>query len=147
MLGGDDDVLRLDDIEAMGERSAAKIGVDQRDDGTHFGDAEPDRHVFGPVRHDEAHGFALAEVLRERPARIAVGALIERAIGQALVRREQSRGIAACFGQLLDHARENALRVAGDRRGGFQRAHPVAQRAVLAADPRPCLSRFDEGHA
>ena len=51
-LGGDDDMLGLNDIEAMGERCAAKIGVDQRNDGARFGDAEPDRHIFGPVRHD-----------------------------------------------------------------------------------------------
>src|SRR6202035_6083902 len=52
-LGSDNDVLRLDDIEAMGEGSAAQIGVDQRNDAAHFADAEPDRQVFGPVRHDE----------------------------------------------------------------------------------------------
>jgi hypothetical protein len=128
-------------------RQWAKIGVDQRNDGTHFGDTEPDRQIFGPVRHDEAHRLALAEVLLERPARITVYAGVERAIGQALVRREQSRGVAACLGQLLDHARQNALRVAGDRRGGFERAHPVAQRGVIAAASRPCLFRLDEGHA
>src|SRR5580700_4151589 len=67
--------------------SAAEVGVDQRNDGAHFGNAKPDRQVFGPVRHDEAHRLALAEVLLERPARISVGALVERAIGQTLVRR------------------------------------------------------------
>ena len=96
-LGGDDDVLRRDDIDAMGEGSAAKIGVDQRNDAAHLGDAEPDRQVFGPVRHDEAHRLALAELLRQRPARITVGAVGERAIGQALARREQRWGVAAVF--------------------------------------------------
>ena len=99
---------------------------------------------FGMI---EADGLAFAQALRQRPARITIGAFVERAIGQRLVRREQRRGVAARLGQLLDHARKNALRVAGDRRGGFQRAHPVAQRAVLAAGPRPRLFRLDEGHA
>ena len=30
-FGGDDDVLRRDDVDAMGERRADQVGVDQRD--------------------------------------------------------------------------------------------------------------------
>ncbi len=74
-FAGDDDVLRRDDVDAMGERVPAELRVEQRNDAADAGDAEPDRQVFGPVRHHQADGLALGELLRERPAGVAVGAL------------------------------------------------------------------------
>ena len=62
---------------------AGQVGVDQRRDAADAGDAEPDRHVFRPVRHQQADRLALGEILRQRPARVAVGALGERAIAEA----------------------------------------------------------------
>ena len=55
-------------------------------------DAEPDRHIFRPVRHHQADGLAFGEILIERPARVAVGALGKRAIGQ----RARAAEISAC---------------------------------------------------
>ncbi len=61
---------------------AAQLRIDQRHDAADRGDAEPDRQIFRPVRHHQANRLALGEVLVERPARVAVAALDERAIGE-----------------------------------------------------------------
>ena len=67
-LGCDDDVLRRDDVDAMGERGADQVGVDQRRDAAGAGDADPGRHVFRPVRHQQAHRLALGEILAAAPS-------------------------------------------------------------------------------
>ena len=103
----DDEVLGRDDIDAMGERVTAQIGVEQRDDAADGGDTEPDRHVFGPIWHQEPDRFALGEILRERPARIAIGA----------------------FGKLRDRSGVRGLRVAPGRRRATRpapRSRPAA---------------------
>ena len=64
----DDDVLGRDDIDAMGERRPAQIGVEQRDDAADAGDAEPDRQVFGPVWHQQPDRVAFGEILRRAPS-------------------------------------------------------------------------------
>ena len=72
-FGGDDDVCRRDDVDAMGERDAAQLGVDQRNDDADAGEAEPDRQIFGPVRHHQADDLALGELLlsAQRAKRLA----------------------------------------------------------------------------
>ena len=58
----DNDMLRRDDIDAMGKRRTAKLRVDQRNDDANTGQSKPYRHIFGPVRHHEADGFARGHV-------------------------------------------------------------------------------------
>src|SRR5204863_3992627 len=71
-------------------------------------------------------GVALAQMLCQRPARIAVGARRELAIGEALVIREERRRVAVLIGKLEDHLRKDAGGVLGD--GGCQLES--AQRAL-----------------
>ena len=71
-LGRHDHVLGLDHVDAMGECGAREVGVDERDHAARAGEPEPDRHELRPVRHHQAHGVALGEPVRERPARVAV---------------------------------------------------------------------------
>ena len=56
----DNDMFRRDDIDAMGERRTAKLGVDQRNDDAHARQSQPYRHIFRPVRHHEAEVSPLA---------------------------------------------------------------------------------------
>ena len=106
----------------------------QRDDAADAGDAEPDRHVFGPVRHHQADDVALGEILRRAPSARS-GWRARRAPDRSgFSRAESSAGASPrAAAQLLDHVEQQALRIAADRRGRFERAHPVAQRAVFAA--------------
>ena len=67
-LGCDHDVLGLDDVDAMGERGADQVGVDQRGDAARAGDADPGCHVFRTVRHQQAYRLALGEALRRGPS-------------------------------------------------------------------------------
>ena len=102
-LRGHDDVRGRDNIDAMRERGAGQIGIEQRNDTADAGDAKPDCHVFRPVRHEQTDGVALGETLVEGPAGISVRALRERAIGQALAVGEEGRRLAEFFSELVDH--------------------------------------------
>ena len=86
-LGRHDDVLRRHDVDAMRERLPDQVGVEQRGDAADAGDAEPDRHEFRPVRHQQADGVALCDSFAERPARIAVRALEQLPVAEGLARR------------------------------------------------------------
>ena len=113
-----------DDIDAMGERRTGQIGIEQGNHTADPGDAQPDGHVFGPVRHQQADAIAFAETLVERPSGISVRPLGERTIGQALAVGEQGRRVAELRGEFLDHRGKNAIGMAGDGRRQLERAHP-----------------------
>ena len=135
-LRGHDDVLRRDDIDAMGERGAGQIGIEQRDDPADAGDAKPDRHVVRPVRHEQTDRVALGETLSERPAGVSVRPFRECLIGQALPIGEQGRCVAESVGEFLDHDRKNPMRVTGDRRRQLERARPCLESRTMVAPTR-----------
>ena len=141
-------MFRRDDVDAMGERMTAQLGIDQRSDDARAGEAEPYRQIFGPVRHHQADRFVLGQPLIERPTRETVGACDERPIGQALAaaRRYQRRRIALRLGEFRDHVVEQALWTGGDRRRAFKRTDQVAQRAVVRSHRRPRRFRFGRLH-
>ena len=89
----------------------------------------------------------LREILRQRPARVAIGALDERAVGQRLARRDQGWRSAAGRCNFLDDIEKDAPRIAGDRRRRLERADPILQRAVLAAGARRWLISLVQSHA
>jgi hypothetical protein len=126
-LACDHDVLRLDDIDAMGERWSNQIEVDQGGDAARTGDAEPSCNVFRPVRHQEADRLALLQALLPRPTRIAVGALCKRAIAEALALGDQRRRVAEFLRKLGDDQREHPCRMFRDRCRHLQRAQRALQ--------------------
>src|SRR5579862_1445812 len=81
----DNKVLRCDNINAMGERLPAKICIEERYDTPHRCNAKPNCHVFGPVWHQQRNRFTLCDILRERPASIAVRTVGKLTITQALL--------------------------------------------------------------
>ncbi len=68
-----DDLFRRDNVDAMGERGPAELGVQQRHGAADGSDAEPDRHVIRAVLHQQRDSVALGDALVERPARVTVG--------------------------------------------------------------------------
>ena len=125
-LRRDDDVLRVDHVDAMGERGAGEIGVEQRHHAADCGDADPDGEIFRPVRHQERDDFALGEAVVERPARITIGALGEPGIAEPLAVAHEGRLVEVLLGQFLDQQGKDAGRILCDRRRVLERA----QRAV-----------------
>ena len=125
-FGRDDDVLWAHHVDAIGERRPGEVRVDERDHAADARDPDPGGQEFRPPRHHQTDGVALAQMLCQRPARIAVGARRELAIGEALVIREERRRVAVLIGKLEDHLRKDAGGVLGD--GGCQLES--AQRAL-----------------
>ena len=110
-LGGDDDVLGGDDVDAVREREPAQIGVQQRHHAADPGHAEPQRQEFRPVRHHQADGVALGDALRQRPSRIAVRPGRQLAIGEPFAVGEQRRRVVVLRRKLVDHHRKDAVRI------------------------------------
>ena len=77
-------MFRRNGIDAMGERWADQIGIQQGNNTANTGDTKPYGDVFGPIGHQQADNFAFAEPLIERPARILIDPPRELPIGQAL---------------------------------------------------------------
>ena len=119
----------------MGERGARHIGVDQRGDEAGAREAQPGRQIFRPVGHEQADDVALAEALRARPAGIAIGASVPRAIGKGLALAEQRDAIAILGRQFISEIAIGAGRVLADRRGAGERPPEAAQISEFAFDP------------
>jgi hypothetical protein len=92
-----DDVPRFDGVDAMSEGRAHEMSVEERDDPSGAADADPDRHVFRPVRHHQADGVASADPVHPGPAGIAVGAFEQGAEGQGLGIGNERRRVREAF--------------------------------------------------
>jgi hypothetical protein len=77
--------------DAVRERGAGQIGIEERNDAANLSNAQPDGEVFWPVPHHQANDFTFGETLVERPSRVLVGALGQLTVGQALAFGEQGR--------------------------------------------------------
>jgi hypothetical protein len=127
-IARDDDVPRRDGVDAMGERGSHEMSVEQRDDAAGATDPAPDRHVFGPVGHQQADRVALADSVHPGPAGVAIGAIQQRAKAQRPGIGHQRRRVAEPPRQFLDDDREGARGIVGDRRSQLQRAQPCLRR-------------------
>ena len=124
-----------DDVDAVGERRADQVGIEQRDDAAGPRDAEPDRHVFRPVRHQQADRRRPCRGLAPSPsAHIGWRALRQRAIGQASRVSESSAGARRTFAP-APRSR------AGNTRAGFF-AIGIVMRSVRSAPLRKMTSLF-----
>ena len=164
----DDDVPGAGHVQAMGQRRARQIGVDQRHHAADAGDAQPDRQIFGAIGHQQRDHVALGEALRQRPAGIAVGAAPpvrawlkfsrgpiragaspKRAPSSSTTRGKMRRGVTSIFA-VISSARSHALeaeRSLGDGEGraaimlsqnGTVAAKKIAQPVLPAALTRAC---------
>ena len=121
---GRDDMGGRGHGDAMTQRLALQVGVQQRHDSADGGDAQPDRQIVGAIGQEQANGIALADVLGQRPARYLVDARRQPGMGERLVRGDQRRGFAEARPQFLDHGRQDARGRVLDLRRHFQRAQP-----------------------
>ena len=122
----DDRRARARDLDAMGERGAGEIDVEQRDDDADLGQAEPQREILGPGAHHQRDDVALGEPGGERPARIAIGALGERAEGELFDVAEHGGRVAVSGGPFAGGARQGAGGIARRLGGRLQRLEPGA---------------------
>src|SRR5437867_2919433 len=120
------------DVDAMCERGPGEIRVEQRNDAADARDAEPDGHVLRAVRHQEADGVALGELLLDRPPGISGRSFRERTIRQALAVREEGRRVPELLSELLDDGRQNAIGTSDNRRRQLEGARPRLGRRRFA---------------
>src|SRR6516164_8687482 len=69
----DNDMTYGCNVDAVGKRGTFQICVEQGDNTSHPGDADPDSQVVGPIMHHETDGGARRKPLLMRPTRILVG--------------------------------------------------------------------------
>ena len=123
-FGRDDYVDRPRDVDAMSQRRTDEVCIEERDGSPDASDAEPDSKIIGAIAHQQSDNVAFADPASDCPARIAVCALSEFAIAQALACRKQRRCPALTFGDLIDNGRENARRLPSNRRRRLQCTQP-----------------------
>ena len=75
----DDDVARRRPRPGSGPAPRREVGVDQRDHDADAGEAQPDRQIFRPVRHQQRDHVALGEPWASAQRGVAAGALGELA--------------------------------------------------------------------
>ena len=122
----DDRRPRAGDPDAMGERGAGEVDVQQRDDDADLGQSEPQRKILGPGAHHQRDHVAFGEPGGERPARIKVGALGERAEAELFDIAEHGRRVAVGGGPVAGGARQGAGGIARRLGGRLQRLEPGA---------------------
>ena len=71
----DDDVLWFHDVDRMRQRVAGDVRIEERDDGADATYADPDRHIFGRIAHQQAYDVAGRQPLLQRPCGISAGPL------------------------------------------------------------------------
>ena len=86
--------LGLDHRDAMGERGAGQIGVDERRCDAGAREAEPDRQIFRTVGHHQGDDVAAPQAEIVSPAGIAMRPVVELPVGQRLTLAVERRPIA-----------------------------------------------------
>ena len=138
-LRSDDQMLRGDNINTVGERRTGQIGIQQGDDPTDAGDTEPYSKVFRSIGHQQADYLALTNALLKRPSRVLIDALREFAVGHTLAVREQRWCITQLCGTLLNHRGKNAMAIARNGRSQLQGAQPGLSRRNGVGCARYCF--------
>ena len=82
---GHDKVLGRYGTDAVRERRASQICIEQGNDTADAGDAKPYCDVLGPVAHQQADNFTFANALIKRPSGVLIDPL-ERAAGRSCTR-------------------------------------------------------------
>jgi hypothetical protein len=95
----------------LGKGETDKIGIEQRDDHANARDTKPYRHILGPIHHQQADNVTLLKPLPERPSRISVYVVSERAVSQTFSIGEQRRSVALSRRDLRDHGRQNSIAI------------------------------------
>jgi hypothetical protein len=96
----DDAVRGAGEIQAVRQRPAGQMVVDQRGDHADLGEAVPDREIFQPVRHEQRHRLAAPDMQALGPVGEAVGDRVELAVGDGAPLEAEGRPRAV----LLDRA-------------------------------------------
>ncbi|MGY4482964.1 hypothetical protein ACVWWR_002155 [Bradyrhizobium sp. LM3.2] len=102
----DDNLSGLCDIDAMRERLADELGVDQRDHAADATDPEPGRDIVDAVRHDQRDSVALGHTGRAGPPRITIDAFREPLIVEACVISDQRDAIGLALRPIVDDVGE-----------------------------------------
>src|SRR5947209_3919024 len=107
----------------MRQRSISEICVDQRDNRTNARDAQPDRHIFGSVRHEQANDITFGEPF-ECPTAVAIRLMCQLRVCESPAVREQSPVLSMRRTKLVDPVREQATWIARNGRSCLKCANP-----------------------
>jgi hypothetical protein len=110
----DDDVLRRDDVDAVGERRPGQIGVEEGGDAAGAGDAEPDREIFRAVRHQEGDRVSLLQIVGHCPAGVLVGATVVLDVAHLLAVGDEGGLVAVSPREILHEIPDGSRRVLGE---------------------------------
>ncbi len=115
-------MLRLDDIDAVGERASREIGVEERRDASGPRNAEPDGDILRAVRHQQADAVTFVDPVCQCPPGVAVGACAEAGVSEGFGIGNERRPLAVTRGEILNDIGQNQRRFVGERNDATERA-------------------------
>ncbi len=130
--GVDDAMLGAGNVQAVGQRLAAELVVDQGGDHADLGQPVPERQIVQAIGQQDRHRRAARQPLAARPMGAAVGHLVERAIGEGLALEADRRAFAPAIRRPLQIVADEVGRARRDRAHPEERADQAGQIAALA---------------
>jgi hypothetical protein len=124
-LAGEDDVVGLGEVDAMGQRLADKLRVDERDHAADLADAKPGGDVIRPARHQQANRVAFFNSRRQRPTGILVDPLRQRSVAEGFRLRDQGGPIRLPRRPVVDQIGKQRARIGLDAGGELDRFQPA----------------------
>ena len=131
-----DHMGRPGDVQAVLQRLAGEVVVDQGGDHPDLRQPIPDRQVVGPVGHEQDHRLAPAQALVDGPMGVTVGRRIHLAIGQMAALEGDRAALAPAVDRRLQVVADQMIRGAGYRVDPPQGADQGLDKLELARDAR-----------
>ena len=129
----DDAVAGAGNVQAVGERRAGQLIVDQGGDDADLGQAIPDAEIFQPVGHEQRHRLAPPQVQSLGPMGVAIGDPVEFGIGDRAPFEGHGRPVAPLIDRRLQIVANQVGRVGRDRLHPFERTPQLAQKPQLTS--------------
>ena len=136
-LGVDDDVLGAADVQAVRQRQAGELVVDQRGDDADLRKTVPDREILDAIGHEERHRLAAPQVEAFPPMGESVGHGVELAIGQRPAFEGDGGPVAPPGDRGFQIVADEIVGVSRDGLHPLQRPVQPMQKTPLALEP--CL--------
>ena len=135
-------MIGFGEVDAMGQRLADQLCVDERDHAADLADAKPGGDVILAARHQQTNRVARFNSRRQRPAGILIDPLRQRSVAEGFRFRDQGGAIRLPLRPVVDQIGKQRAGIGLDAGGEFDRFQPAlggrrfCARRLVARRPR-----------
>ncbi len=131
----DDDVAGVGELDAVGQRGAGQVVVDEGGDDADLVQPVPGGRGVRAVGQEDRHRLAAPQAPRTAPVGVAVGQGVELTIGETLALEQDGRAVAPLVDRVLQVVAGQLRRVGRHRAHAVQGANQRNQEPHFAPDP------------